>query len=465
MPPESQPQSPLKNIRVLDLSRVFAMPFAAANLADMGAEVIKVDTCQTQFMDTTRTITGPFPDNQPGELWWEQGGTFQNLNRGKRSLTLDLRSEGSQKIIKDLVGLCDVVLENFTPRVMARFGLDYESLRAHKPDLIMVSNTGYGHSGPWSNFGAMASALEPTHGTGAFMGYMEEGEDGRLTEGQVPNKMGNSYSDFMATWTALGSLMAALLRRARTGQGQWIDLAMYQTGVTVIGTGLLDFAFNGRRTQRIGNRHPVWSPHGVYPCQGHDQWVAIAARDDGEWQAVCQAMGMPELTSDPRFADPIDRRQHQEELDAVISVWTSARTSFQVMKTLQGAGAPAGAVLTAKQVLTDPQHLERGFFETVHNPPEAGLRDKGYVGRGWRFSKSEAAIRGPAPGLGEANHYVLGELLGVDEDSLKRFAEDWTIGNLPEGGGAPGTVPLDEQVELGWIAQFDADYLDLLPPV
>ena len=465
MPPESQPQSPLKNIRVLDLSRVFAMPFAAANLADLGAEVIKVDTCQTQFMDTTRTITGPFPDNQPGEFWWEQGGTFQNLNRGKRSLTLDLRSEGSQKIIKDLVGLCDVVLENFTPRVMARFGLDYESLRAHKPDLIMVSNTGYGHSGPWSNFGAMASALEPTHGTGAFMGYMEEGEDGRLTEGQVPNKMGNSYSDFMATWTALGSLMAALLRRARTGQGQWIDLAMYQTGVTVIGTGLLDFAFNGRRTQRIGNRHPVWSPHGVYPCQGHDQWVAIAARDDGEWQAVCQAMGMPELTSDPRFADPIDRRQHQEELDAVISVWTSARTSFQVMKTLQGAGAPAGAVLTAKQVLTDPQHLERGFFETVHNPPEAGLRDKGYVGRGWRFSKSEAAIRGPAPGLGEANHYVLGELLGVDEDSLKRFAEDWTIGNLPEGGGAPGTVPLDEQVELGWIAQFDADYLDLLPPV
>ena len=239
-------QAPLKNIRVLDLSRVFAMPFAGANLADLGAEVIKIDTCQPQFMDTTRTITGPFPDNQPGELWWEQGGTFQNLNRGKRSLTLDLRSEESQKIIKDLVGVCDVVLENFTPRVMARFELDFESLRANKPDLIMVSNTGYGHSGPWSNFGAMASALEPTHGTGAFMGYMEVGEDGRLVEGEVPNKMGNSYSDFLATWTALGALMAALLRRARTGQGQWIDLAMYQTGTTVIGRGLLDFDFNGR---------------------------------------------------------------------------------------------------------------------------------------------------------------------------------------------------------------------------
>ncbi|MDP7588412.1 MAG: CoA transferase [SAR202 cluster bacterium] len=465
MPPTSRQKAPLKNIRVLDLSRVFAMPFAAANLADLGAEVIKIDTCQNQFMDTTRTITGPFPDNLPGELWWEQGGTFQNLNRGKRSLTLDLRSEESQKIIKELVGVCDVVLENFTPRVMARFGLDFESLRAHKPDLIMVSNTGYGHNGPWSNFGAMASALEPTHGTGAFMGYMEEGEDGRLTEGQVPNKMGNSYSDFMATWTALGSLMAALLRRARTGQGQWIDLAMYQTGATVIGTGLLDYAFNGRRTLRIGNRHPVWSPHGVYPCEGQDQWVAIAARDESDWQAVCQAMGKPELTFDPRFGEPITRRQNQEELDAVISAWTSARTSFQVMETLQQAGAPAGAVLTAKQVLIDPQHLDRGFFETVHNPPESGLRDKGYVGRGWRFSKNEATIRGPAPLLGEANDYVLGELLGVDDDSLKRFAADWTIGNLPEGGSAPGTVPLDEQVELGWIAEYDADYLDLLPPV
>ena len=485
MPPAFSQQAPLKNIRVMDLSRVFAMPFAGANLADLGAEVIKIDTCQTQFMDTTRTITGPFPDNETGELWWEQGGTFQNLNRGKRSLTLDLRNEESQKIIKELVSVCDVVLENFTPRVMARFGLDYESLKAYKPDLIMVSNTGYGHSGPWSNFGAMASALEPTHGTGAFMGYMQEGDPGRsadgqdgglegrlggrlggrLIEGDVPNKMGNSYSDFLASWTALGALMASLLRRSRTGEGQWIDLAMYQTGTTVIGAGLLDYAFNDRRTQRIGNRHPFWSPHGVYPCQGIDQWVAIAARNDVDWEAICQAIGQPELITDPRFADPIDRRQNQEQLDEIISAWTTEMTSYGVMETLQAAGLPAGAVLTAKQALSDPQYLDRGFFETVHNPPEVGLRPKGYVGRGWKFSKSEAEIRGPAPQLGEANEYVLGELLGVDQSRMQAFAEDWTIGNLPEGGGAPGQVHLDEQVEIGSIVAYDADYLELLPPV
>ena len=457
-------QAPLKNIRVLDLSRVFAMPFAAANLADLGAEVIRIDTCQAQFMDTTRTITGPFPDNQPGEFWWEQGGTFQMLNRGKRSLTLDLRAEESQEVIKNLVRLCDVVLENFTPRVMARFGLDYQSLRAHKPDLIMVSNTGYGHSGPWSSFGAMASALEPTHGTGAFMGYMEEGPEGRLADGQIPNKMGNSYSDFLATWTTLGALMAALLRRARTGEGQWIDLAMYQTGTTVIGAGVLDFTFNGRRTQRIGNRHPVWSPHGVYPCQGHDQWIAIAVRDQDDWLALCQAIGKPEIASGPQFSDPIDRRRNQEKLDEIIASWTSARTSYQIMDSLQGAGVPAGPVLTSKQALTDPQYLARGFFETVHNPPEVELRPKGYVGRGWKFSESQAEIKGPAPRLGEANDYVLAKLLGMDPARLQAFSEEWTIGNKPQGGGAPSTVPLDEQVELGWIAEYEAGYLDQLPP-
>ena len=169
---------PLSNIRVLDLSRVFAMPYAGAYLAGLGAEVIKVESCQPQFMDTTRTLNGPYPDNNPGEQYWERGGTFQTLNRGKRSVTLDLRSEAALEIIKELVAVSDIVLENFTPRVMRRFGLDYLHLKAVKPDLIMVSNTGYGHSGPWSEFGAMASALESTHGTGAFMGYLQPGPGG-----------------------------------------------------------------------------------------------------------------------------------------------------------------------------------------------------------------------------------------------------------------------------------------------
>ena len=193
--------------------------------------------------------------------------------------------------------------------------------------------------------------------------------------------------------------------------------------------------------------------------------MAIAVRDQDDWLVFCQGISKPELAADQRFSDPIDRRRHEEELDGIIASWTSERTSYQVTNTLQEAGVPAGAVLTAKQALTDSQYLARGFFETVNNPPEVGLRPKGYVGRGWKFSKREAVIKGPAPRLGEANDYVLGELLGIEPARMKTFVDEWTIGNTPEGGGAPGSVPLDEQVELGWIAEYDAGYLEQLPPV
>ena len=449
---------PLENIRVVDLSRVFAMPFAGANLADLGADVIKIDTCQAQFMETTRTITGPFPDNEAGELWWEQGGTFQTLNRGKRSLTLDLRSEEAQRIVKELVSVSDVVLENFTPRVMARFGLDYASLRAARPDLVMVSNTGYGHSGPWSNFGAMASALEPTHGTGAFMGYMDDDGSGVLQPGDVPNKVGNSYTDFLATWTALVSVMAALLHRAKTGRGTWVDLAMYQNGASFIGEGLLAYSFNGERARRIGNRHSAMAPHGCYPCAGEDQWVTIAVRDDADWLAFCRAIELSELAEEARFSTARQRLEQQDELDGIVSGWTRERSSYQVMETLQGAGVPAGPVLTAGQALADPHLGQRGFFERVNHPAETGLGTKEYIGRGWKFSGSKAGIGGPAPLLGEANDYALRELLGLPTEQVDALAEQEVIGVQTIGGRAPSQVPLDAQVELGWVAAFDQDF-------
>lgn len=449
---------PLQGIRVVDLSRVFAMPFAGANLADLGAEVIKIDTCQAQFMETTRTITGPFPGNRPGDLWWEQGGTFQTLNRGKRSLTLDLRSGDAQAVLKELVSVSDIVLENFTPRVMARFGLDYASLRAVKPDLIMVSNTGYGHSGPWSSFGAMASALEPTHGTGAFMGYLEDDGSGRLQPGAVPNKVGNSYTDFLATWTALVSIMAALLHRARTGQGTWVDLAMYQAGASFLGAGLLAWSYNGQRTLRIGNRHPSMAPHGCYPCAGRDQWVTIAVRDDVDWATFCAAIGQPGLGSDPGLATVSQRLARHDELDGIISEWTKDKTSYDVMRTLQSAGVPAGPVLTAGQALDDPHFRHRGFFEKVVHPSETGLGEKEYIGRGWKFSGSRAAIAGPAPLLGEANAHVLAELLGLPQDRLDALEEQDVIGTRPIGGNPPSQVPMETQAELGWIADYIPDF-------
>jgi len=447
---------PLSGIRVVDLSRVFAMPYAGAYLADLGAEVIKVDCCQAQFVDTTRTLNGPYPDNDPGELYWERAGTFQTLNRGKRSVTLDLRSESAIGILKRLVSVSDIVLENFTPRVMSRFGLDYANLRAVKPDLIMVSNTGYGHSGPYSNFGAMATALEPTHGTGAFMGYLDPDPDGQLADGGVPNKMGNSYTDFLASWTAQLAVLASLIHRARTGKGMWIDLAMYQVGVSFIGEGILDFAFNGRRTRRMGNRDQTMSPHGCYPCSGQDEWVTIAVRDDRDWQSFCEALGQPSLAGDPRFAQPTTRHGNQDELDEIISGWTSSQGQYQVMEALQSAGVPAGPVLNAKALLTDPQFRSRGFFQPADHPTETGLGRQEYVGRGWHLSESPIKPAQPAPMLGEANTYVLSRVLGLTDEEIQSLKESGTVGETLEGAQVPSIVSLDRQAELGWISGYDA---------
>ena len=446
---------PLSGIRVVDLSRVFAMPYAGAYLADLGAEVIKVDCCQAQFVDTTRTLNGPYPDNDPGDLYWERAGTFQTLNRGKRSVTLDLRSEDAIGILKQLVSVSDIVLENFTPRVMQRFGLDYANLRAVKPDLIMVSNTGYGHSGPWSNFGAMATALEPTHGTGAFMGYLDPGPDGRLHDGGIPNKMGNSYTDFLASWTAQLAVIASLIHRSRTGKGMWVDLAMYQVGSSFIGEGILDFAFNGRRTRRMGNRDHTMSPHGCYPCLGQDEWVTIAVRDDRDWEAFCQALGQPSLAGDSRFAHPTARHGHQDELDEIISRWTSTQSQYQVMEALQSAGVPAGPVLNAKALLADPQYRARGFFQPADHADETGLGRKEYVGRGWSLSESPINPIRPAPMLGEANDYVLSRMLGLNDEEIQRLKDAGTVGDTLADAQTPSIVPLERQVELGWISGYD----------
>ena len=446
---------PLNGIRVVDLSRVFAMPYAGAYLADLGAEVIKVDCCQAQFVDTTRTLNGPYPDNDPGELYWERAGTFQTLNRGKRSITLDLRSGDAIGILKQLVSVSDIVLENFTPRVMQRFGLDYANLRAVKPDLIMVSNTGYGHSGPWSNFGAMATALEPTHGTGAFMGYLDPGPDGRLHDGGIPNKMGNSYTDFLASWTAQLAVIASLIHRSRTGKGMWVDLAMYQVGSSFIGEGILDFAFNGRRTRRMGNRDHTMSPHGCYPCLGQDEWLTIAVRDDRDWEACCQALGQPSLAGDSRFAHPTDRHGHQDELDEIISRWTSTQSQYQIMEALQSAGVPAGPVLNAKALLADPQYRARGFFQPADHADETGLGRKEYVGRGWSLSESLINPIRPAPMLGEANDYVLSRMLCLNDEEIQRLKDAGTVGDTLADARAPSIVPLERQVELGWISGYD----------
>ena len=255
--------------------------------------------------------------------------------------------------------------------------------------------------------------------------------------------------------------MASLLHRARTGRGMWIDLAMYQVGVSFVGEGLLDFAFNGRRSNRIGNRHQFMAPHGCYPCKGNDEWVTLAVRDDADWRALSQILKRSRILNgaqEEKFALPANRLQNQEELDGVISRWTSSQVQYQVMETLQAAGIPAGPVLNARGLLADPHFAARGFFEAVEHPPSTGLGRREYIGRGWKLSDNDLAISRPAPLLGEHNDYVLRQVLGIAESGIEDLARKGLIGDSPQGGRVPNSVPLERQVELGWTVERDQDY-------
>jgi crotonobetainyl-CoA:carnitine CoA-transferase CaiB-like acyl-CoA transferase len=445
---------PLKGLRVVDLSRVFAMPYAAAFLADLGAEVIKVEGCGFLAADTRLggPFGGPWADDVPGDLHWERNGVFHVLNRGKRSVTLDLNQAAGLDTLKKLIATSDIVIENFTPRVMRKFSLDYPNLRELRSDIIMVSNTGYGHNGPFSNYGAMAASLEPTHGCGAFIGY----------EGGPPSKIGNSYTDFLASWTALYSVMAALLYRERTGKGLWVDLAMYQVGVAFMGEGLLDYAFNGRVSRRMGNRHELYSPHNTYPCLGKDRWVTIAVTDEQQWRALCQVMGSPGLADDPRFADSPARVKHRDALDDIVAAWTLPLDHYQVAHRLQAVGVAAGPVLDARDLFTDPHLVARKFFDHIEHPAETGVGCRPQLGRPWRFSAFKVPTPSPGPRLGEANDEVLSALPGLDEAQLAAMAKAGIIGTEPAAAPAPNPVPVAEQLRLGRLVELDRLYRERL---
>jgi len=440
---------PLEGVRIIDSTYVIAMPYAAGILADLGAEVIKVEG--PTRIDTTRGgAQGVFTDNDPGDDWWNRATSYNLMHRGKRSLTLDLSKEEGREVFKELVKTSDVLMENFTPRVMRGWGLDYPNLKKIKPDIIMVSNTGYGHGGgPYSNYGAMATSMEGTHGLVSLTGY--EGEE-------LPSKAGQSFVDFVASWSALLGIGTALHYRNRTGKGQWQDLGMYQAGAFFAGEHILDWTANNRKPTRIGNRHPWRAPQGCYPCSGTDQWCVISVGDDDEWMALCKAIGVPELLDDTRFGTASDRMKHHDELDEIIRVWTSTLDKFEVMERLQGVGVPAGPVNDSKDANTDPHYWERGYMQRLDYPEERKMGSRVLLTRPWQLSKAPMPIERAAPKLGEGNEYFLQDLLGLSESEIAKLDEAGIICDQPPNPAPPNVISLPDQVKRGRVAYFDPDF-------
>ena len=419
----------LDGVRVLDLSRVWAGPLATRMLADMGAEVILVEAPvgraggreALERMKQTRQAGRHFPyypDGDPGDQPWNRMGMYNDFNRNKLGITLDLRYPRGQDIFKRLVKISDVVLENYTPRVMSNFGLDYLALRETNPGIIMISMPGYGMSGPYRDYPAFGTTVEQHAGFSSMIGYPDSG----------PYRTQSTYADPVASINAAGAVMLALLHRRHTGQGQYIELAHIEASVCLLAEPTLDYVMNRRQPTRLGNRHPFMAPHGCYRCQGDDAWVSIAVATDEEWQAFCGAIGDPPWTGEERFADQLSRWHNQDELDKLIGEWTIQHDHYQAMHVLQKAGVTAAAVLNAKELMNDPHLRERDYFVDVTHP-EAGTHS--YPGLPLKLSRNPLGSDRPSPCIGEHNRYVLGKLLGISENEIAQLEEEQVISDGP----------------------------------
>ncbi|HEY8837788.1 MAG TPA: CoA transferase [Dehalococcoidia bacterium] len=416
---------PLDGIRVIDFTNAVAGPTATSLLGDYGAHVIKVEAPDSRFINPPGAA--PLKPGAPDEPY-NRVMHFNELNRSKHSLVLDLaRPQGHRRFLQ-LASVCDVVVENFSPRVLSNLRIDYPDLRVVRPDIIVISMPAFGKSGPYRDRISYGPGIDAMSGLSYLTGY----QDG------PPMKPGNFFCDQNAAQLAVISCLAALRHRAHTGEGQWIECAMIEGELQVIAEALIDYQINGRIQTRTGNRHPRIAPHGVYPCMGDDKWVAIAAGDDDEFRALCSVMGRPELGVDARFATLEGRLANQDSLDEAISGWTRGRDHLDVQRELQAAGVPAGAALNTAELLADEHVRARGGFEEVEYPDLA--RPFPHTRAAFKLRVHQSRIDRRAPQYGEHNRAVLCDLLGLQPAALDELkAEGITRDRPTEAATQPGS--------------------------
>ena len=382
--PDGQ-RGPLQGYRVLDFGWVLAGAVPGMILSDMGADVIKVETRQRMdYMRLGRPIIGDEPDP-------EQNPMFHNVNRGKRSITLNTTQPEAVKLAKRLAAKCDVVIENFSPGVMDRIGLGYATLSRDNPRLVMASITSNGQTGPLRDLRAYAPSIGALSGLDSTMGYEPtEGESGR------PLGLKHAYADLSGALHAVFAITSALYRRRRTGLGEYIDVSMLRATVTTMGAGLMEFELTGRVPQPRGNHDPVMAPYGNYPCRGEDQWVSIAVRTEPEWRGLVEAMDNPKWVEDAPFASRFARLNHRRELDARIEEWTRGLTTWEATELLQSHGVAAFPVLGAEARLFNPHFRERGLYSDIEHP---ALGTEPIFNLMWQLSDTPPRIQRHAPPL------------------------------------------------------------------
>jgi benzylsuccinate CoA-transferase BbsF subunit len=408
-----RPAPALAGIRVCDLSGQLAGAGATRYLAAFGAEVIRVeDPTNKGGWDIIRGAT-PFVDDRRG---FDLGGGFNNHNAGKWGVTLNLRTDEGKEMLAGLIRTSDVVTENFAAGVFARMGFSYDVLCELRPDIIYVSNCGFGQTGPkrgYKTWGPIVQACSGLTFNAALAGH-------------EPAGWGYSFMDHMGANYGALAVLAAIIHRNRTGEGQWVDISCTETGATLTGTDILDFEVNQRAPRRPStvdsNRsaHPAMAPHGIYPAAGEDAWVAVACRDEADW-AGCQRVIGEEWAGAERFAHLEGRLAHQDELDRQFAGWTRGRDRFEVARKMRAAGVPAAAVaMPEDRIDHDEVTADWGLWPMVHHTLMGDVRVEGVP---VHLSRTDWVIDRGAPCLGEHNEQILGGLLGLTPDELADLAE------------------------------------------
>jgi crotonobetainyl-CoA:carnitine CoA-transferase CaiB-like acyl-CoA transferase len=353
--------------------------------------------------------SGKFPERRPNSP------DYVEINRNKQFITLDFQTPEGQALLKRLVAVSDVVVENFSPRVMAKYGFDYERLIEVRPDVIMVSMPGFGHSGPHRDFASYGGPLMAYTGMALLWGYTDSPLDAH-------SKL--AHPDYIASGTLALSVLAALHHRARTGEGQFIEIAQVEATAAAMEVAFLDYFANGRIAASMGNRDPNAVPQGCYPCLGHDTWCVLSCTKEAQWRALAQLIGGDDLASAPRFATAAERWQRHDELDGLISVWTQQYTPHQAMHILQHAGVAAGAVQTGEDLWRDIHLRMRDFIVTIAHPEPGTLEHPGMT---VRLHDTPGQVRRPTGRLGEDNEAVFRGLLGLTADEFTRLREAGVI--------------------------------------
>jgi crotonobetainyl-CoA:carnitine CoA-transferase CaiB-like acyl-CoA transferase len=392
-------QGILKGLRILDFTWVLAGPYATRILADFGAEVIKVQSKKT---------AGGAESNLTGY--------FSHWNRNKRSITLDMSTPEAKEIVLRLARISDVVIENFSTRVMSNWGLDYERLKEVRPDIIMVSMSAMGQVGPWKDFVAFGPALQALSGLTYLTSFAQES----------PLGMGYAYADPIAGLYAALGILAALEFRDRTGKGQSIDLSQYEAMCTLLGPALLNASANHEEISPQGNHSdsvPA-APYGCYRCSGADRWCVISVSNEREWENLCDILGRPDWAREDRFSDLAKRKENKEDLDRFLEQWTLQHSPEEVVNLLQQGGVAAGVVQNAEDLANDPQLIARDVFIPLEHPMLGKTAaDVSPI----KFKKNPRDKWKAAPLLGEDNRYVYTELLGFTEGELSSYIEKGII--------------------------------------